>query len=169
MPYFRQQNGTERRVDLRNFNKLIGALKRGEHIGVHGPGMKLDVRNGKAIVHRLADKKPAPRPFEPRILERANRKVRVAAGVCYVYGVAFEVDQTDVILDTGSTRIWVQFPITPGTEDEPTIEFGTAADVANVDRNTHAFRVLAHVEMAVNNGISVLDVRWFAGDVYFDD
>lgn len=169
MAYLRQQTGKERRVDLRNFNKLIGTIKRGEHIGVHGPGMKLTVRGGKAIVERMAEKGKPPRPFEPRIRDRAGRIVRVAPGKCYVYGVAFDVAQTDVTLGVSSTRVWVQFPITPGTADAATIEYGTAGDVAAVDRNTHAFRVLAHVEMGATNGISQLGVRWYAGDVYFDD
>jgi hypothetical protein len=164
----RNQSKTERRVDLANMNAAFGAIRRGETVRV-GSGMRKETLAGMMLIDLPRVAKAPAEPFEPRIHDRTNRKVRVAAGTCYVYGRSFDVAQTDLTLAVGTTRIWVMFPITPGTADAATVEYGTAEDVNDIDRNTHAFRVLAHVEMGDTDAIYTLTRRWFAGDVYFDD
>jgi hypothetical protein len=170
IPPSRQAKG-DRKVKLSNFNSLVDGIRRGELTRV-GPGLVKTTMCGITTFDLPRRIRKTYEPFEPVLVSRVTRQVKVNEGVCYVYGVAFPVAETNLTMEvTPSTTeyIWVQFPITPGSEDEATVEFGTTSELFNIDRNLFGFRVLAHVHIASGDNREPIERRWFGGDVYFDD
>ena len=112
-------------------------------------------------------------PFFCIAVSATDRTVKVYDGICYVYGTAYEVEGTDgetvLTLDTDTERVWVQFPIEPGSSSAASIQYGTGADLDDVDKNQWGFRVLAHIEIGDTDEIASFSRRWAGGDMYFSD
>jgi hypothetical protein len=112
-------------------------------------------------------------PFFCLALMATERTVKVYDGICYVYGEPYEVEGTDgstiLTLADDTERVWVQFPIEPGSGSSASIQYGTGADLDDVDKNQWGFRVLAHIEIGDTDEISSFSRRWAGGDMYFSD
>lgn len=156
-----------RQISAGTINRLVKTQRTADNLSGAG---RASVKRVHGVAVITVREPPVPvEPFQPSVHNAVTRVVRVAAGICYAYGEAFSVDEVDVTLDTDARRVWVQFPITPGSTSDATVEFGSEADLAAVDRNLWGFRVLAHISLGDDDEIVSLARRWFGGDVYFDD
>lgn len=130
MPFIRPQTAGERRVDLRNLNKVLRGVRRGDFVGV-GPGMTKSVHGGRVVVRTVPQPQPGWEPFEPRVQDKAGRVVRVNTGRvllnAYIFtGSSFSSGYADLTVSSTSGDYWVCLKIGTSAATYGTVELDSS-------------------------------------------